>query len=80
MFVLATNMIRDRNWKEYNNMLVKRGELSFYIEPAALMQREEIKKLNDGKVGKPFTYGGFDITKYRDIYNLWYNYYLNKCI
>jgi hypothetical protein len=50
-------MLRNRNWKEYNNMLVRRGEVSLYIEPAALLQEKEVKKLNDGKVGRPFLYG-----------------------
>ena len=47
----------ERNWKEYNDMLVRRGEISLYIEPAALMQRKEVLGLNDGKVGRPFEYG-----------------------
>ncbi len=38
-------------------MLVRRGEISIYVEPAALMQMEEVKRMNEGKVGKPFIYG-----------------------
>src|SRR5271156_5801818 len=56
--VLVTHMIVEkRNWKEYNDMLVRRGEISLYVEPAALMQKEEVKRLNENKVGKPFLYG-----------------------
>lgn len=50
-------MVEKRNWKEYNDMLVRRGEISLYIEPAALMQTKEIRQLNLDKVGRPFIYG-----------------------
>ena len=50
-------MVEKRNWKAYNDMLVRRGEISLYIEPAALMQKKEVLRLNDGKVGRPFVYG-----------------------
>ncbi len=50
-------MKKGMNSKEYNDMLVRRGELTFYIEPAALIQAEEVRRLNNGKVGRPFLYG-----------------------
>jgi len=45
----------DRNWKEYNEKLVKRGE--FYIRPIFLAKwKFEIKQMNAGKVGQPYLY------------------------
>ena len=47
--------IDNRNWKEYNAQLVKRGE--FYINPRFLETwLSEIKKLNKNKIGQPFLY------------------------
>jgi len=44
-----------RNWKEYNEKLVKRGE--FYIRPIFLVKwNSEIKQMNAGKVGQPYLY------------------------
>lgn len=44
-----------RNWKEYNQKLVKRGE--FYINPAFLETwNEETKQMNAGKIGQPYLY------------------------
>jgi len=44
-----------RNWKEYNQKLIKRGE--FYINPAFLSTwNDEIKQLNADKVGNPYLY------------------------
>lgn len=44
-----------RNWKEYNNKLIKRGE--FYINPRFLgTWLPEIKEMNQGKIGKPYLY------------------------
>lgn len=44
-----------RNWKEYNQKLVKRGE--FYINPRFLDNwNEEIKLMNTRKIGQPFFY------------------------
>jgi len=44
-----------RNWKEYNQHLIKRGE--FYINPQFLSSwNEEIKQMNSGKVGQPYLY------------------------
>lgn len=50
-------MVEIRDWKAYNDMLVRRGEISLYVEPSALMQAEEVRKLNTGKIGRPFVYG-----------------------
>jgi len=45
----------NRNWKEYNKKLVKRGE--FYINPRFLETwNVEIKQMNAGKVGQPYFY------------------------
>lgn len=45
----------NRNWKEYNEELVKRGE--FYINPIFLETWiEEIEQMNAGKVGQPYLY------------------------
>jgi hypothetical protein len=45
----------DRNWKGYNEELVKRGE--FYIKPMFLAEwNSEIKQMNAGKVGQPYLY------------------------
>lgn len=57
MFVLATNMDKHRNWKEYNDRLVRRGEITLYVEPAVLIQDEELRRLNKNKVGRKFQYG-----------------------
>ncbi|MBS3064709.1 MAG: IS5 family transposase [DPANN group archaeon] len=47
--------IDKRNWAEYNEELVKRGE--FYINPRFLETwNEEIKQMNAGKVGEPYLY------------------------
>jgi len=45
----------NRNWKEYNEELVKRGE--FYVRPIFLAKwKSEIKQMNAGKVGQPYLY------------------------
>ena len=45
----------NRNWKEYNTKLIKRGE--YYINPRFLETwLEEIHEANFGKVGEPFLY------------------------
>jgi len=47
--------VDNRNWKEYNEELVKRGE--FYIRPVFLVKwNSEIKQMNAGKVGQPYLY------------------------
>lgn len=44
-----------RNWREYNQKLIKRGE--YYINPRFLETwLDEIKKMNAGKVGNPYLY------------------------
>jgi len=44
-----------RNWKEYNDRLVKRGEV--YISLDFLEKwDEELQKMNKGKVGRPYLY------------------------
>lgn len=45
----------DRNWKECNEALVRRGEVLLdmdFIDSWA----DELAGMNDGKVGKPFEY------------------------
>lgn len=45
----------NRNWKEYNEQLVKRGE--FYINPRFLETWiQEVNEQNSGKVGQPYIY------------------------
>ena len=47
--------IDKRDWKKYNEELVRRGE--FYINPAFLETwNEEIKEMNAGKIGQPYLY------------------------
>ena len=48
-------MQKKRNWKEYNEKLVRRGEL--YISLDFLDNwDEELEKMNKGKVGRPYIY------------------------
>ena len=45
----------NRDWKEYNEKLVRRGE--YYINPRFLETwLDEVSELNEGKVGQPFMY------------------------
>ncbi|MBS3113238.1 hypothetical protein J4418_04095 [Candidatus Woesearchaeota archaeon] len=45
----------NRNWKEYNDKLVNRGE--YYINPKFLETwLDEIKELNTRKIGQPYMY------------------------
>tara|TARA_Y100000310_G_C20441462_1_gene696325 strand:- start:507 stop:821 length:315 start_codon:yes stop_codon:yes gene_type:complete len=47
--------IDKRNWKEYNEKLVKRG--GFLINPIFLETwNDEIKQINSRKVGNPYLY------------------------
>ena len=47
--------IDKRNWKEYNNKLIKRGE--FYLNPRFLNTwLQETKEMNQDKEGKPYLY------------------------
>jgi len=49
------NYIDNRNWKEYNKELVKRGY--FYFNPEFLsVWNKEISKMNSGKIGQPYLY------------------------
>jgi hypothetical protein len=49
------NYVDKRNWKVYNEQLVKRGE--FYINPTFLETwLEEINNMNTGKIGQPYLY------------------------
>jgi len=45
----------DRNWKEYNEALVRRGEILLDMDFIDSWP-DELAKMNDGKVGKPFDY------------------------
>ena len=45
----------ERDWKQYNEALVQRGE--FYLNPRFLdTWLKEIKEMNQGKIGQPYTY------------------------
>jgi len=44
-----------RNWKEYNEHLVRRGEILFSIDFPEKWN-EEIEKMNEGKRGRPYNY------------------------
>ena len=47
--------VDNRDWKTYNNELVKRGE--FYINPRFLETWfQETQEMNHGKVGQPYLY------------------------
>ncbi|KXB00322.1 hypothetical protein AKJ42_01160, partial [candidate division MSBL1 archaeon SCGC-AAA261C02] len=44
-----------RNWREYNEKLVKRGE--FYMNPDFLESwDDELERMNEGKVGRPYKF------------------------
>jgi len=45
----------DRNWKEYNEALVRRGEILLDMDFIDSWP-DELAKMNEGKVGKPFVY------------------------
>lgn len=45
----------DRNWKEYNEKLVQRGEILLAVE-SLKGWKEELKGMNSGKNGGPFLY------------------------
>jgi len=45
----------NRNWKQYNQHLIKRGE--FLINPKFLSSwNEELEQMNGGKIGQPYLY------------------------
>lgn len=37
-------------------MLVRRGQITIYVEPAVLKQKDEVERLNKGKAGRPYVY------------------------
>lgn len=45
----------DRNWKEYNEALVRRGEILLDMDFIDSWP-DELARMNEGKVGKPFEY------------------------
>jgi len=45
-----------RNWNLYNNLLVNRGRPSTYIKSAVSHYKEDLLKMNDSKVGHPYSY------------------------
>jgi hypothetical protein len=45
----------DRNWKEYNERLVQRGEILLAVE-SLKGWKEELKGMNFKKNGRPFLY------------------------
>ena len=45
----------DRDWKEYNEQLVQRGEILLAVESLSGWQ-EELEEMNLGKNGRPFSY------------------------
>jgi len=45
----------DRDWKEYNEHLVQRGEILLKVERLQGWQ-EELQEMNLGKNGRPFRY------------------------
>ena len=47
--------MQKRNWKEYNEHLVRRGEILFSIDFLENWN-EEIEKMNEGKRGRPYDY------------------------
>lgn len=52
---MANKYVDKRDWKEYNNKLVRRGE--FYVNPRFLDDwNDEVKQINQAKVGQPFLY------------------------
>jgi len=59
-----------RDWKKYNEELVKRGE--FYLSPDFLENwDEELEEMNDGKVGRPYKFP----ESYVQFAALWYEFF-----
>jgi len=44
------------NWNIYSQMLVDRGDITLYVDPAILNNGKELKRINEGKVGRPYRY------------------------
>jgi len=57
--VAATVRYRVRNWKEYNQALIRRGSLTVWIEEATL--HAWCQNMRDGLVGAPTTYSDLAI-------------------
>lgn len=53
---MATNMNDLLNWNIYNQMLVDRGDVTLYVDPAILNNGTELRKINKGKRGRPYKY------------------------
>jgi hypothetical protein len=47
--------MKKRNWKEYNENLVRRGELYLALDFLESWE-EELRSMNNRKVGRPFQY------------------------
>ena len=48
-------MSDNRDWKEYNDKLVRRGEID--LGPSVVKEwKNELTKVNEGKVGEPYHY------------------------
>jgi hypothetical protein len=45
----------ERDWKEYNEHLIQRGEILLAVESLSGWQ-EELQEMNRGKNGRPFRY------------------------
>ena len=59
-----------RNWREYNEKLVKRGE--FYLSPDFLKSwDDELEEMNEGKVGAPYRFP----ESYVQFAALWYEFF-----
>jgi len=54
-FVMTRERKPDRDWKEYNEQLVQRGEILLSVESLQGWQ-EELEEMNLGKNGRPFRY------------------------
>jgi len=55
----ATLRYRVRNWKDYNQALIRRGSLTVWIEETTL--QAWCQNMRDGQVGAPTTYSGLAI-------------------
>lgn len=50
---------KTKNWKQYNQALIKRGSLTFWIDEEAIQEWEEAKQ---GKRGRPRIFSDLAIT------------------
>ncbi len=53
--VIVKPVRRARDWKTYNEYLMQRGEIDFYLQ-ALDHWDEDLKSINAGKVGLPFAF------------------------